>query len=1057
MVQPTSASSRSSCFIIGEGSLAVQCAQLLLDHAYLIHGIVSGDLDVQHWAQEHRLTVLPPTGDWGAVMQRQPFDYLFSINNGDVIPHDILTLPKHHAINYHDALLPKYAGMHATSWALMNREATYGITWHVMTEQVDAGAIVVQREVDITLRDTAFTLNAKCYDAALASFGELIDGLARRSLQPVPQNPAERTYFALSKRSATVISWQQDAEDVEALFRALNFGPYPNPLGLLKIATGDAFFILTDLALHHQTIPAAPGTILSIDEAGLTIALRAAAITIKTLFTMDGEPIAIITLTRQYALEAGHVLCDYDPAIARTLMAQHRRLSRYESFWVNRLATHQPFAWPDVHRSLRQGVVEPMAVRSFTMPEGSDRFRHARHGGLDTFLCAVIAVYVARLNQTNCFDLGFISAALGQSIAGLELFFASLVPLRVNLTSTAAFEQVVRTIEAEVALTTQHQTYARDIVARYPAIPHSPHTPVAVAHVDPLNEDPLSTALSADVSLIFYVTNHDSRLIKLAYKPNVWEPDAIERMAGHLQTIIQAVTANSQQPICELPLLTDAERHQILVTWNDSGTDVFSEPCIHHRFEAQAGRTPDAIAIMDVKASLTYREINERANQLAHHLQALGVGPEVPVGLCVERSTEMVVGILGILKSGGAYVPLAPDYPSERLALILEDTCAPVLVTQAKVVPRLPQHAIQTICLDSQSESLARQPGHNPVSQVEPGHLAYVIYTSGSTGQPKGVLIEHGALANHGQVIQHHYELSPHDRVLQFASLNFDVSLEQLLPPLLVGASVVTGELWPPAEFHQKLKAFNLTVIDLPPAYYQQLFDAWIATPSSVMNTALRLMIVGGEAVPAELVALWQQTPLKTVRLLNAYGPTEATITTTLFDAPQVMDADRFQAGLPIGRPIATRTAYILDRHLQPLPIGVPGELHIGGAGLARGYLNRLALTQETFATLDKNAWQTPAPHFSSMNRRLYKTGDLARYLPNGTIEFLGRIDQQVKIRGYRIEPGEIEAILRTHPSIREVIVIAAATGSAWADQQLIAYVVSEFEPFDAGILRDFL
>jgi amino acid adenylation domain-containing protein len=537
------------------------------------------------------------------------------------------------------------------------------------------------------------------------------------------------------------------------------------------------------------------------------------------------------------------------------------------------------------------------------------------------------------------------------------------------------------------------------------------------------------------------------------YNTDLFEAGTIARMLGNFQTLLEGIVADPEQRLSDLPLLTETERQQLLVEWNDTKTDNPQDLCIHQLFEAQVERTPDAIAVMFEAEQLTYGELNRRANQLAHHLRALGVGPEVLVAICLERSLEMVIGLLGILKAGGAFVPLDPAYPKERLAFMLKDAQAPVLLTQERLVAGLPEHDAKVICLDSGWETIAQESGENPGSSTFLENLAYVIYTSGSTGQPKGVLVSHGSIAGHCRNAQRCYELDSRDVILQFASLSFDVSLEEILPTLIVGARLVImgTNVWPPAEFHRKISEFGLTVLNLPTAYWQELAREWAGVLELVPNIQPRLFIVGGDTMLPEVLKLWQRTPVNSIRLLNAYGPTETTITATAFEIAPRPGGNAADQRVPIGRPLANRAIYILDQHGNPVPIGVHGHLHIGGAGLACGYLNQPELTAEKFI---------PDPFSATPGARMYKTGDLARYRPDGNIEFLGRADHQVKIRGFRIELGEIEAALGQHPAVREAVVLARedATGDPSAsprtEKRLVAYVVADST---ADELRRFL
>ncbi|HEX2091633.1 MAG TPA: amino acid adenylation domain-containing protein, partial [Longimicrobiaceae bacterium] len=426
-----------------------------------------------------------------------------------------------------------------------------------------------------------------------------------------------------------------------------------------------------------------------------------------------------------------------------------------------------------------------------------------------------------------------------------------------------------------------------------------------------------------------------------------------------------------------------------------------------------------------------YAELDRRANRLAHHLVGRGVGPEARVGICLERSPELVVALLAVLKAGGACVPLDPEHPAERLGYLLCDSGVRVLVTRRAIADRLPPHGAEVVAPDEEGARIAAEPATPPRSGVGPEHLAYVVYTSGSTGAPKGVMVDHGALAAHTLAARGAYGITPRDRVLHFAAAVFDPSLEQLLPALTCGAAVVLRPdvLWSPAELGRRLAEQGVTVANLPTAYWQQAAAAWAASGSFPPHR-LRLVIAGGERMLPEAAALWRQGPLGGVTLLNAYGPTETTVTATLFEVPR-SPADLGER-VPIGRVLPGRRARVLDGEMQPVPVGVPGELYLGGAGVARGYLGRPDLTAERFI---------PDP-FGEAGARLYRTGDRARWREDGVLEYLGRVDLQVKVRGYRIEPGEIEAVLTEHPGVREAAVMVREDGAG--EGRLVGYVAAE-------------
>jgi amino acid adenylation domain-containing protein len=531
-------------------------------------------------------------------------------------------------------------------------------------------------------------------------------------------------------------------------------------------------------------------------------------------------------------------------------------------------------------------------------------------------------------------------------------------------------------------------------------------------------------------------------------------------MLAHWQNLLEAVVANPQAKLSELSLLSEAEKQQLLVDWNDTETHYPQEKCIHQRFEEQVQKTPDAIALVFEDLHLTYRELNKKANRLAQYLQSLGIKPDVIVGICMERSLEMVIGILAILKAGGAYLPLDPTYPHERLAFMMADAQVSILLTQNHLIETLPSQLAQVICLDKSSQALIttqnfaqhrddfapRPPNsagkrvassqHNLISEVKPENLAYVIYTSGSTGTPKGVMNTHLGLSNRLLWMQDEYHLTNGDRILQKTPFSFDVSVWEFFWPLFTGATLVVAK----PEGHRDsaylvnlIASEQITTLHFVPSMLQ----VFIEEPQLRKCHSLQRVFCSGEALSVALIERFFAR--SDAGLHNLYGPTEAAIDVTSWHCQRNSEREN----VPIGRPIANTEIYILDRNLKPVPIGVVGELHLGGLGLAKGYLNRTQLTEERFIA---NPFQ--------QGERLYKTGDLARYHRDGTIEYLGRIDHQVKIRGFRLELGEIEAVLSQHPIVREVIVMAR--GETYEDKQLVAYLVGE-RSLTTNELRNYL
>ncbi|HEY0602810.1 MAG TPA: amino acid adenylation domain-containing protein [Herpetosiphonaceae bacterium] len=1024
-----------SCYIIGEGSLPIQCAEILIAQGHTIHGIISTDPAIRRWADERHIPHTHPRNDLPGFMSRQPFDYLFSIVNPVILPAEILSLPRKAAINYHDAPLPTYAGSFATFWALIDRRTTHGITWHQMSVLVDAGDILKQRMVEIGPRETTFTLNTRCYEAAIQAFAELVTDLAADRLLPIRQNLAERSFFAQSKRPPMggVIAWEQPAETIGALARALDFGPYPNAMGRPKLAIGSEFLIVAELEELGTHSTAASGTISRIDRESIQVATTTTDIALRELLTIDGRDLPLAEVVAIFGLRQGQQLPALPPERAERLTALNTAFGRHEAFWTERLAALHPIALPFVERQTPGVAVEPERI---TMPI-SDAVRSYLAGAAQDFnslLRTAFVAYLARIGGMDRFDLGFSSAALRRELGELDRFFASMLPLRVEVLPERSYAELAQALDAQVALVARHKTYARDMTTRYPVLRELPERrgpalPVGVVEIAD-RDDVLPPA-----DLILALAEADATCVWL-YNPAVLDAGTVERMARSFQVLLESIVADPEQRIGDLPLLDEAERQRVLVDWNATTVAYPPERYLHTLFEAQAARTPDAPTLITVgddeqMQRLSYRQLNARANQLAHHLRCLGVGPDVPVGICAERSVELVVGLLGILKAGGAYLPLDPSYPRERLSFMLQDSLTRIVLAQEPLVDQLPAHSGSVLCLDRDWPTIAQSPATEPHSTVNPDQLAYIIYTSGSTGRPKGVMLTQRGLSNYLHWAVAAYGAAQGQGAPVHSPIGFDLTVTSLFTPLLCGRSVwLLPQPQPVEALADRLKAqADYSLVKLTPAHLDLLR---LVLPPDTLAGQARAFVIGGEALHYETIALWRQHAPAT-RLINEYGPTETVVGCCIYE---VTPDDAAEGAVPIGRPIANTQIYLLDARLQPVPIGVPGEIYIGGAQLARGYTSRPDLTAAAFI---------PDPFSNHPGARLYRTGDLARYQADGVVEFLGRIDQQVKLRGYRIELGEIEALLGQHPAVEQAVVLVQAQQSA--EQRLIAYVVENREP----------
>ncbi|WP_289355734.1 non-ribosomal peptide synthetase [Paenibacillus sp. S-12] len=535
--------------------------------------------------------------------------------------------------------------------------------------------------------------------------------------------------------------------------------------------------------------------------------------------------------------------------------------------------------------------------------------------------------------------------------------------------------------------------------------------------------------------------------LSISYDRSIFDKNMIQQMIANLHTVLEAMAASSTQALASIPILTPEDREQVLAISAGEVIDYDASGCVHELIREQAERTPDALAVVCGAVSMTYRDLNGQANRVAAYLRQLGAGPGKLVGLFCDRSVELAIALLGVLKAGAAYVPIDPAYPQERIAYMIDDAQMSFLLTKTDLASQLPVNSATVICLDAERDAISAQSGEELEADVTGDHPAYVIYTSGSTGVPKGVVVPHRAMLNHNLSAAAHFELTAADRALQFATISFDAAVEEFFPTWIHGAALVMmpERLMSPAECCQLVEQHQITVLNFPTAYWHEwvseMAEGTISLPSTV-----RAVIVGGERPSPERLADWQRIVGNQVAWYNTYGPTEATVSCTVYRATDASSDDELvYEEIPIGRPIANTRIYILDENKDLVPIGVPGEMYIGGAGLAQGYLHRPELTAERFL---------PSPFEDG--ERLYRTGDIGRYLHDGQLEFWGRVDYQVKIRGFRIELEEIEVVLLRHPKVRHAITIAHADQRG--DNRLVAYVVlREEEHLENGELRHYV
>ncbi|GAB3921029.1 hypothetical protein GCM10028804_16200 [Larkinella terrae] len=977
-------------------------------------------------------------------MAVEPFDYLFSISNDYILPESILDLPRRCTINYHDGPLPAYAGVHATFWALINQEKEHAITWHIVDAGIDTGPILKQHWFPVEPDETSIGLNIKCYSAALAAFRELADELASDQLVAQPQDLSRRTYFGRKNRPDTLFDFRKPAAETARLVRALNFGFHTSPFGFLKIRLGNDFFqvkelIMIDEAGDFSANP--PGTITAIEPNELRVATGSGLLCIRSLTTLSGKPVSFSELTNQFNLKTGLVLTQPDDSFRREYLRADSQLNRHQAYWLEKYRTFSPSTvsispsqqlenkakreteW--VHVCLHTAI-ETLLDSLPTVSDKTDRL-------LTAFLLTV-----GRLASQQTIAVGYAGPESREIARKTGSLFADCVPFVLTVDWETGFEHALAVFRREQSTVENRQTVSSD---------------------RPWNESVLSVGMQDDAESLFPIiicrstdkevlvfenqplvlVVSDDATCRIAYSPASWQADQVAELINRWLILLEKLLQVPTQPLKTVDLLTSEERNRMLVDWNAKDVPYPRHQPVHYLVEEQAQERPQAVALRCGPNTLTYGELNQRANQLARYLQKQGVEPGTLVGLCAERSPAMIISLLAILKTGGAYVPLDPSYPPARLAELCRQTHISFILTQQKWLDHLPTTGVTYLILDNEEAPWESESVGNPAVLVGAGHLAYVLFTSGSTGKPKNVAIPHRGIvrlvkgANYAQ-------LDENTVMLGLAPLSFDASTLEIWGSLTNGGELVLiTENRPTFELikhtvqnHQVNSAFFTTA----------LFNVLIDTGIEELTT-LSQIIMGGEAASAEHVRRAQrQMPFCT--FINGYGPTESTTFASYFNLSASTWENR---SVPIGKPLSNTRLYVVDSFFNPVPPGVPGELLIGGDGLAREYLFQPELTREKFVLHSFS---------NEPEQRLYRTGDQARFQSDGTIEFLGRLDDQLKMRGFRIEPGEIEHALLQHPGLAEAVVLAIEP--APGQKMLAAYVVPRpgANP-DAEVLRTFL
>ncbi|MBL1083714.1 amino acid adenylation domain-containing protein [Streptomyces actinomycinicus] len=1055
-----------SCVLIGGGGVLARCGEVLMSRGHRITAVVTGDATARTWAVKagvphHELA------EAEAIAPQLACDLLLSAGNYAVVPEALLGCAARAAVNYHYGPLPHYSGLHTPSWAIAEGAREYGITWHRMSEVVDGGEVLRRVPVAIEPEDTALSLGLRCDDAAVAGLAELIDEIAEGRETAAPQDSATRRYFSRHTQfpAEGLIDWSLPAERIAAMVRATDYGPFASPLVWPKVSLDGHFYAVREA--HAETAPpsaadddaAAPGTVLSCDDAsGLRVATGAGNVTLTRVCTLEGQDRPAAALASAHGFGPGAILDVPGEDASARLTEAGVKASKAADRWRERLieAGDHPYRLPypqprpgtDTEGAESGQQADPVIARCHVPLRDGDADGVDASAAAAACLAGALSVFLSRASGRQVVQLAMAAPRADVDAAHRDLF-AAWLPLPCRVDADATITQNVRAVQREFALGQKRGWLRRDAVGRDEALRgrwnSGALTPdVLISWGDRDNAGPASGDRAPAGPASGGLDGHrpalelhvgqdgaeDGALVTFHYDATRLSARDVARLAGQFTEWCRRLPAVAEQLPAAADLLTADEHGLLIEEFNVTAeaTAELPEQGLHRLFERAARDHAEDTALVCADTSLTYAELDARADRLAHALTGRGVDRGDLVGVALDRSIDLVVALLAVLKTGAAYVPVDPRFPADRIRQMIDDADPRLIVTPDAVPAGLA--AWDTRCVSvhlgagpsADADPVTGRSADRALSaEAGAGDLAYVIYTSGSTGRPKGVEITHGALVNFLTAMRERPGFAASDRLLAVTTVSFDISVLELFLPLLCGGTTVIAqaqETMDAKALSGLLERHAITVMQGTPATWQLLLDGgWRGTPT------LNKILCGGEALPRELAdrLLAVGAPAS---VWNMYGPTETTVWSTVWEVAARAEED----GILIGSPIDRTQVYVLDENLSPVPLGFPGELCIGGAGVARGYRNDPEQTRLRFAD---NPFQPGT---------LYRTGDLARFDGPGRLTLLGRNDRQVKLRGHRIELADVEAAVSRHEAVRRAVVVGR-------DEQLVAYCVRDTAP----------
>ncbi len=1021
-----------TAYLIGEGNLLIRCAEILISQNWDIRGIISDDTASSRWAKTNHIHCSGPDQGMMELTVGPKADYLFSINNNIIIPDKMLHDRDVRVINFHNSLLPRYAGLFATSWAIINGEKIHGITWHYVTKQIDAGDVCIQKTIDIHPDETAGTLNLKCFELAIEGFRELVEQIKNDRLSGKPQNLENRSYFGKFKRPnhLCLIDFSQTAEEIDRLCRGANLGwQHYNDFALPRLSAGGSLYCITGVQIIDLPATAPPGTILTDDPSGMTVATMQKAVKISRFLTMEGAYIDTQTFLQKHHFSLGDIITPQNQQHETPYTSLNlNRIISEEPYWLKRLIEFMPVAIPLF--PVIPAHDNNLAPETYVLELGKTPFFRAMTANdtqsVEGHLLALVMLFLAKL--ANRYHL-----ALPVHFSGVPApFIDPYLPIKINFNPERSFHQQVELLMEEIFNQKDRIGFFKDLPLRHPVLHERKSgerfqdSLVAVV----VNREKTSGFIPFHHASSHLLIDIPSATITIQNYSEGSNPQTARYLGEHLALFIENLY-KSERPIQQINLLTPTEYSNFISDVSLETGKIDDKISVLELFTRQVSRSPQSVSIEYQGESTTYRELDRVSDSIAARLIDRGLKPGERAAILMERSPLLIAGLLGILKAGGAYLPIDALFPKERVKKILENAKVALILVAGKyktMVDMEPEKimVINNDILRDQTTAPTNRPG------LAPGDPAYIIYTSGSTGLPKGVLVSHGALSCFTQNAIFRYEITAADRILQFASFTFDTAVEEIFTSLCAGASLVLRSeamIQNVRGFIEFIKTNRLTVIDLPTAYWHQLI-VQMAKEGLNFPGSVRLVIIGGEMARTDSTRTWKEHFGSNPKLINTYGPTETTVVATTCRFDEWDGKGTFPIGLPWGQ----TTACVTDPDFNPVLPGIPGQLLIGGPQLATEYIGDTKLTSGKFI---------PDPFSLQKNKRLYCTGDLVIQQKEGTLLYLGRIDNQIKIRGFRVEPEEINRIISNSGLVKECFTLLNEQDEV---KRLVSYIVPKLQ-----------